>query len=309
MDAQDFHEGEQRIRARAQLDAYTLAASRYYRPYMPEQHRELFERLPFIVVGALDAQGQPWATLLEGPPGFIRATDEYHLRLHARVPDVDPLSASLRAGSPIGLLGIEPRTRRRNRANGVIEEATPSFIDVHVLQSFGNCPKYIQARTVEYVAGRRLVPQVRRIAADDDAFKAIISQADTFFIASAHPRAVYGTQPQYGVDVSHRGGRAGFVQLHDGVLSVDDYSGNNFFNTLGNLELLPRAGLLFIDMAAGALLHLAVRADIEWLAGSRPGRNGTNRVLRFHVDDAWYVEQRSALEWGAAELSPFLQRD
>ncbi|MET0660767.1 MAG: pyridoxamine 5'-phosphate oxidase family protein, partial [Steroidobacteraceae bacterium] len=175
MNPQDFHEGEQLIRARAQLDPRELAMSRYFRVQMPEQHRELFERLPFMVVGAVDAHGQPWATLLEGPPGFVSALDQYHLRLHATLPPVDPLSASLRAGAPIGLLGIEPRTRRRNRANGVIEQATSSFIDVRVLQSFGNCPKYIQARAVDFVPTPHRVPQVRQINVQEATFETIVT--------------------------------------------------------------------------------------------------------------------------------------
>lgn len=305
VDTQDFHEGEQLIRARAHLEAPALRMSRYFRPYMPEQHRELFERLPFMVLGALDVRGQPWATLLEGPPGFVSATDEQHLRLHAILPQVDPLSTSLRAGVPIGLLGIEPRTRRRNRANGIIDQATASFIDVHVLQSFGNCPKYIQARSVDYVPQPHRIPQARCIGATEQTFQSIISQADIFFIASAHPRAPDGER-LHGLDVSHRGGRPGFVRLQDDTLIVDDYTGNNFFNTLGNLELLAKAGLLFIDMAAGALLHIAARAEIKWLATARPGRKGTNRELHLHVEDALHVTQRSALVWGEPELSPFL---
>ncbi|MET0987239.1 MAG: pyridoxamine 5'-phosphate oxidase family protein [Steroidobacteraceae bacterium] len=300
MDAQDFHEGEQLIRARARLDPRELAMSRYFRTRMPEQHRELFEQLPFMVMGALDAHGQPWATLLEGPPGFVSAPDEHHLRLHATLPQGDPLGASLREGAPIGLLGIEPRTRRRNRANGVIDQLTPAFIDAHILQSFGNCPKYIQARSVDFVQQLHRVPQARRISSQEDVFKAIVRHADTFFIASAHPRSIAGASPPHGVDVSHRGGRPGFVRLLGNTLSVDDYAGNNFFNTLGNLELLPRAGLLFIDTAAGALLHLAVRAEIEWLVTPHPGRSGTNRGLHFHVEEALYVDQRSSLKWGVS---------
>jgi hypothetical protein len=43
-----------------------------------------------------------------------------------------------------------------------------------------------------------------------------------------------------------------------------DYPGNGFFNTLGNLTLDPRAGLVFVDFAAGTLLHVAGRATIIW---------------------------------------------
>ena len=48
------------------------------------------------------------------------------------------------AGKAIGLLGLEPHTRRRNRANGVITRAEPGCLHIRVTESFGNCPKYIQ---------------------------------------------------------------------------------------------------------------------------------------------------------------------
>ena len=40
-----------------------------------QQHRELFAKLPFVLVGALDGQGRPWAELLAGPPGFVSTPD------------------------------------------------------------------------------------------------------------------------------------------------------------------------------------------------------------------------------------------
>jgi predicted pyridoxine 5'-phosphate oxidase superfamily flavin-nucleotide-binding protein len=51
-----------------------------------------------------------------------------------------------------------------------------------------------------------------------------------------------------GVDCSHRGGNPGLVRvLDERRLVFPDYSGNNMFQTLGNLSLDSRAGLLFLD--------------------------------------------------------------
>ena len=57
-----------------------------------------------------------------------------------------PTCAGAAIGSSIGLLGLEMHTRRRNRANGIIVRAEPNRLHVHVMESFGNCPKYIQVR-------------------------------------------------------------------------------------------------------------------------------------------------------------------
>src|SRR5207344_1303268 len=78
----------------------------------------------------------------------------------------------------------------------------------------------------------------------------VVSGADTFFIASAsaHAQTESGAE---GVDVSHRGGKPGFIRLTEEeghtVLTSPDFRGNFLFNTLGNLVTNPRAGLLFVD--------------------------------------------------------------
>ncbi len=72
----------------------------------------------------------------------------------------------------------------------------------------------------------------------------LIRNADTFFVASY----VNGEDGHRRVDVSHRGGRSGFVRLDaDDVLTVPDFAGNLFFNTLGNFLVNPKAGLVFVD--------------------------------------------------------------
>jgi hypothetical protein len=64
---------------------------------------------------------------------------------------------------------------------------------------------------------------------------------------------------------SHRGGDRGFVRIAgDNRLEIPDYAGNNHFNTIGNLMLDSRAGLLFIDFATGSLLQLTGQATIDW---------------------------------------------
>ena len=64
------------------------------------------------------------------------------------------------------------------------------------------------------------------------------------------------------MDVSHRGGPPGFITVDGDTLGIDDFAGNNYFNTLGNLLLNPRAGLLFPDFTRGSLLHMNATAEI-----------------------------------------------
>lgn len=54
-------------------------------------------------------------------------------------------------GQRLGFLGIDFVTRRRNRLNVVVRSLAGSRLDVDVLQSYGNCPKYIQARQYDWL--------------------------------------------------------------------------------------------------------------------------------------------------------------
>jgi predicted pyridoxine 5'-phosphate oxidase superfamily flavin-nucleotide-binding protein len=304
-----FHAGERALQARAGVDQrMAQLGPRVIRDFMPEQHRAFFGQLPFVIAGTVDAQGQPWASVLARPPGFLHSPHPQRLDVKARALPGDPLEASLAEGAPIGLLGLEPQTRRRNRMNGIVRELKDSGFSVDVSQSFGNCPKYIQAREPVYLApGAGAVPVVHESLQLDDAARRLITGADTFFIATAYAGDSAQAGFAGGVDVSHRGGRPGFVRVAaDGTLTVPDYAGNYFFNTLGNIAVNPRAGLLFIDFENGDLLYLAVAASIIWDGRELEAFEGAQRLLRMQLLSMRRIEGALPLRWGPAELSPYL---
>jgi predicted pyridoxine 5'-phosphate oxidase superfamily flavin-nucleotide-binding protein len=307
-----FHEGERAVQERVGVrERIEELGRRAIRDFMPDQHRAFFAMLPFIVVGALDDARQPWATVLAGPPGFMRSPDPRHLVIDTRPASFDPLAGALGAGTPVGLLGIQPHTRRRNRMNGTVGSASAAAsLEIAVTQSFGNCPKYIQAREPVYVAPDRSDLAVRKGEGPlDAAGQAMVRAADTFFIATAHPDAATRSTRSQGVDVSHRGGKPGFVNVEDDGLhlTVPDFVGNYLFQTLGNLEVNPRAGLLFIDFASGDLLYVAARGSIIWDGPQVRAFEGAQRLVRFEVADWCFVEGGLPLRWTGAELSPFLE--
>lgn len=308
---QPFHEGERAVQERVGVrDKIAAVGERVFRDFMPEQHREFFKQLPFLVTGSVDAHGQPWASVLANPPGFIESPDPRRLAIHAQPLTADPLAQTLADGAPIGLLGIQPHMRRRNRVNGVIEKATNEGFSVRVRQSFGNCPKYIQARKPQYLGSHATMARAVRVSERlDHAAARMIVRADTLFIATAHPAADGDGAPAHGADVSHRGGKPGFVRVDgDGTLTIPDFVGNFFFNTLGNIALNPRVGLLFIDFASGDLLYLAGDAGIIWHGAEVDAFEGAERLLRYRVREVRRVERSLPLRWSEAELSPFLER-
>ncbi|MBM3491971.1 MAG: flavin-nucleotide-binding protein [Alphaproteobacteria bacterium] len=307
VDPSPFHDGERAMQAECGLAARMEETGRkVIRSFMPAQHRQFFAQLPFLLLGARDAEGQPWASLLAGPVGFVASPDDRTLDIAAGPAPGDPLAAHLRQGASVGLLGIEPHTRRRNRANGTLTAAQPGRgLTVAVQQSFGNCPKYINARAPRFRADLAALSPPPAMAAAElaDLSARIVAEADTLFIASAYQAepAVAG----HGVDVSHRGGRPGFVERLDATtLRFPDYRGNFLFNTLGNLLRQPRCGLLFLDFDTGALVHLAGRAAIlrdPAILGRYPG---AERAVEFHIERVLFRPRAIPLDWHFLEPAP-----
>jgi len=305
-----FHPGEQALQARVgRRELVERAGRRMIRDYMPDEHREFFASLPLVFVGSLDAAGRPWASLLECTPGFLASPDARTLRVCARAAADDPLSRNLSPGAPLGLLGLEFHTRRRNRMNGTVTQLDPRGFDVRVDQSFGNCPKYIQARAP---AGPRAASPGEALpegALLSPRAAELIARADTFFIASAAPGARAGN-PAEGVDMSHRGGRPGFVHMRArngrSELTAPDFAGNSLFNTFGNLALEPRCGLLIVDFDTGDLLQLTGRAEIAWEGPALASFAGALRLLEFEVEEGLLRERALGMRWTPPEQAPQL---
>lgn len=302
-----FHAGELSIQTRLGVqERMDKQGRRVIRSFLPEQHRQFFAQLPYGIVGTVDTSGNPWASVLVGEPGFISSPDDRTLRVAAQPLFGDPFATTLADGIDIGFLGIELHTRRRNRVNGVVTAIHPDSFEVQVGQSFGNCPQYIQARMYELGKFDPTVPKpIHQITVLSNPEQMMIASADTFFIATAYQAASAGGAS--GVDVSHRGGKPGFVRVDDRhTLTIPDFSGNWHFNTFGNLELNPRAGLLFVDFEQGDLLYLTGTAQVIWEGPEISSYAGAERLLRFRLQHGYRVEGSLPLRWSEPELSPFL---
>ncbi|KAA0963664.1 pyridoxamine 5'-phosphate oxidase family protein [Pseudomonas sp. ANT_H12B] len=299
MDRTPWHAGEKQLQAHIGVaDRMETLGHRVIRNKMPDQHRTFYEQLPFMLYGAVDADGNPWASILEGQPGFAHSPEPGLLQFNGLPGADDP--AQLTEGAAIGLLGIELHTRRRNRLNGRVGEMSASGFGVTVEQSFGNCPQYIQLRQFRSVP---LADPATRIAQHltglDDAAKNMIAGADTFFVAS-----YVDVDGQRSVDVSHRGGQAGFVQVEGNRLTIPDFAGNLFFNTLGNLLINPRAGLLFIDFNSGDLLHLSGRTEVILEGPQVEAFQGAERLWSFEVESVVRRPAALGLRWRFDGVSP-----
>ncbi|WP_348748072.1 pyridoxamine 5'-phosphate oxidase family protein [Pseudomonas rhodesiae] len=295
-----WHAGERQMQQSAGVaERMAMVGPKVIRDHLPEQHRDFYPLLPYLVLGAVDAQGLPWATLVEGAPGFVHSPDPQRLQIDSLPAAGDPARAGLRQGASVGVLGIDLNTRRRNRMNGRVGALDHEGLTVEVVQTFGNCPKYIQLRPVEGIA-RKPGSAVERNDHLDAAAQRLIRCADTFFVAS-----YVDTDGERAVDVSHRGGNTGFVRVDGNVLTIPDYAGNLFFNTLGNLAANPVAGLLFIDFDTGDVLQLVGRTTLILDGPQVALFEGAQRVWTVTVEHVVRRTAALALRWRFAEFSPF----
>ncbi|WP_342709318.1 pyridoxamine 5'-phosphate oxidase family protein [Bradyrhizobium sp. B124] len=287
-----WHAGEMAIQQKVGVaEKMAGVGQRAVRDFMPDQHRDFFAQIPFIVVGSVDRSGDAWASLLAGRPGFISSPTPRSLEIDARPEPSDPASEGMLDGDAIGLLGIELHTRRRNRANGLLRASSGKVLSFELDQSFGNCPQYMQLRDFAFVRepDAAFTGDVEQGTTLDQAARDTIAAADTFFVASYAER-----EDRRQVDVSHRGGRAGFVRVgDDGTLTVPDFAGNLFFNTLGNILVNGKAGLVFVDFETGDMLQLTGDAEVILDSPEIAAFQGAERLWRFRARRV--VRRRGAL--------------
>ncbi|WP_072826514.1 pyridoxamine 5'-phosphate oxidase family protein [Bradyrhizobium erythrophlei] len=293
-----WHEGELTIQRSVGVAEQMDARGRIrLRKFLLEQHREFFPLLPFVVLGAVDPDGEVWATLRAGPPGFLTSPDPKILSFRLKRDVDDPADIGTNDGDSVGVLGIDLSTRRRNRLNGIIRRSDAESFSLEVIQSFGNCPRYIQRRNPILIrdidARGKFPPQILSSLINGRA-REIITQADTFFVAS-YIDAKDGSRQ---VDVSHRGGKPGFVRLdEDGTFTIPDFNGNLFFNTLGNFLINPKAGLLFVDFLTGDELQLTGEAKVLLGSPEITAFQGAERIWQFRARQVIYRPDGLPLRW------------
>jgi predicted pyridoxine 5'-phosphate oxidase superfamily flavin-nucleotide-binding protein len=319
-----FHAGERAVQERVGVrERMERAGRRMLLASLPDEYAEFLAELPYLIVGSLDEQGRPWASWLNGKAGFVAATGPRSVVVGARPLASDPLAQNLRVGAPLGMLGIELETRRRLRVNGHVAWSSEQGFELGVEQTFGNCRQYIQARsplTATVVApalvttsaeGALLSPRALEILAHSDT--AFVATASRFATASGGETSEQAAaRGREGVDVSHRGGPAGFVQFGTVSgrtrLTLPDYYGNFMFNTFGNVESYPRAGLLVCDFENGDLLTLTATARVIWSGPRVSEVPGAERLFELDVEAGFLLHGALVRGWSEPRLAPDFER-
>jgi hypothetical protein len=269
-----------------------------YRAVMPSGVQRFLQAQQLAVFSTRDADDRVWASMRSGAPGFLLPLDEHTLEIGGYSHRDDPLLSNLSAHAEAGLIVIHLQARHRVRLNGTAQARSDGRIVLNTLQVYGNCPQYIQARTVVGDRELSIIPAQFGEQLDPRQL-ASIEQTDTLFIATAHQ--------QSGADASHRGGRPGFVCVEsEKRLLIPDYRGNNMFNTLGNIVSNPKTGLLFPDFQSGSALQLSGSARILWDDPRIKKFEGAQRLVEFNIERVIELPQAMLLRFAFESYSPFL---
>ncbi len=306
-----YHEGELTIQKRAKVSHSSLVNSALIRETIMKSALSFIQQQVMIIIGSIDTQGEVWASVLFGHPGFTQALNSRTVKISISTNsfvEADPLQRNLKLDAPLGLLFIEATSRRRLRINGHVNKLNSSEINLSVERAYPNCPKYIHRRHWQAAENKPDSKKQQGITAHghelNESSIEIIENSDTFFVASAHPT--------HGLDASHRGGHLGFVYVVDSKkLRIPDFSGNNMFNTLGNFESYPHAGLIFINFTNGRLLQLSGMPKILWDYDDPHNESGgSNRYWEFTINQ-WrssYIPEHFTLLYKSEYLdsSPYI---
>ena len=116
-----FHPGEHEIQERAGVrEKMELFGRKVIRDHMPDQHRQFYAQLPYIIIGSVDSQARPWASIVTGQPGFISTPDAKSLAVASEPLYGDPLNETIVPGGDVGVLGLfRLRGRYGLRTNSV----------------------------------------------------------------------------------------------------------------------------------------------------------------------------------------------
>ncbi|KAF2239606.1 oxidoreductase FAD/NAD(P)-binding protein [Viridothelium virens] len=295
---------------------------------------------PLLAIGTVDAQSRPWTSVWGGKAGFARPIAQDIIGVKTVVDGkFDPVVEAL-VGGPgrIGgqivreegkgrmVSGLSMHLDQRHRwklygrmvagalRKGLNAEENPEEVEaageeggvgevqlvVHVEQSLGNCPKYLNRKSITastpspklVSSGSMLTHEARNL----------ISKADLFFLSSSNA--------DEDMDTNHRGGPPGFVRILDDkssgtVLVWPEYSGNRLYQSLGNLLTTPKAGITFPDFETGDALY--VTGDTEILTGKDASSlmPRSNLLVKLVITDSRLVKESLPFRGEPIERSPY----
>jgi NAD(P)H-flavin reductase len=130
----------------------------------------------------------------------------------------------------------------------------------------------------------------------------LITKADLFFLSSAHG--------EEDMDTNHRGGPPGFLRIlkndsNGFQLIYPEYSGNQLYQTLGNLQTTPKVGIVIPDFDTGNVLYLTGTTEILINEAASSLLPRVKLAVKITVSALRFVQQGLSFRGEPGELSPY----
>ena len=288
---------------------------------MPDQHSEFFGHLSYFGVSTVDTDGRPWATIIVGSPTtLIHAVSPTQLNISAHLPEGDPFLSSIISTKQATCryfagVGVDFSNRRRNKVAGFITAAnvlgSVLRMTLTTNESLGNCPKYITIRQLQYHKRHAQVGVDHRNTGNvtlNEQCRDIINRASTIFLATRHTSHVSDNTSDLGLN--HRGGSPGFVRIYEEnrktFIVIPDYSGNRFYQSLGNIETDRVAGVVFPCFVTGDMLHVTGIAENMYDNDAEHIMPRITLITRIQLTGhVWIKEALSLKLLGHEDYSPY----
>lgn len=293
MSENSFHSGEKLIQKIAGESVIARRNSGLIVNYVVGSTAAFLQSQRLFFASSSDSKGRLWASVLNGESGFIALQDQSQIYFDPSFLLSNPEDIfwqNIENSEGVGFLFMDLVSRQRLRVNGQIRKVEKGWRFL-IEQAYPNCPRYIQSR--QFLKG-----SLKQHKTNSDLL-AWLNNADTIFVASADENGH--------LDVSHRGGRTGFVKLTGrDTLRIPDYNGNSMFNTLGNFEVNPSAGILILDFSNGEVLQMTGKSTLHFDGKELLVDTGqTGRYWDFRIEEISF--STSLLEFSSRFIgfSPF----
>lgn len=307
-------------------------------PFLSPRAASLLSRYPLLAMGTLDSASRPWCSLWGGEPGHARVVANSTIGINTLVDRRwDPVVGAIFGTEGEGgegevvqgdgrmIAGLSLHLEERGRVKlfgrmvaGAVSGMRDSDADVKVSdggtvgqvqlvvkieQSLGNCPKYLNCKRI-----RPAVPSPELswegVQLPSQATE-LLAKADMFFVSSAHANE--------DMDLNHRGGPPGFMRVESNdvggaVLVWPEYSGNNLYQTLGNLQTDPMAGLCVPDFETGDVLYLTGETEVFIGKSAVEVLEHTGLAVSFRVTGGRLVKKGLGFRGEEGERSPYNPR-
>ncbi|KAI9151844.1 hypothetical protein HJFPF1_09055 [Paramyrothecium foliicola] len=274
-----------------------------------------------VAVGTLDEQGRPWTTVWGGRIGFAGQVAQDVVGFNTDVDaQYDPVLEAFWEGSPrdggdvvqpnqgrgkmMSAVAINLTSRDRVKLGGNMVAGARTGADgvqvaMHVTESLGNCPKYINKKIIEpHPVNPKLISDQLPLPAEA---VELVGRADVLFLSSSNNEAM---------DTNIRGGAPGFMRVikntEDGVeLIFPEFSGNRYYQNVGNLKINPRVGVVIPDFTTSDALYVTGVASIlvDDEASSLMAR--TKLAVKITVTAARYVKSSLPFRGTFVDKSPY----